>query len=136
LEKSSSPKIKVWELEEVTIRSLNYLDRHQPQKFTARHSMQSMRLWHSNIKKKLFWDIFLYWTSLLITFLSPLWGLPSSTVASRMIPHSYFLLYSTGHSKWTVPSIVASTMISKFLHYTILVIISAKSFFQQNFNLI
>jgi hypothetical protein len=34
-----------------------------------------------------------------------------------------------------VVSIVASIVISKFLHYTILVTMSAKSFFQQNFNL-
>jgi hypothetical protein len=32
-------------------------------------------------------------------------------------------------------SIVASIVISKFLHCTILVTISGKSFFQQNFNL-
>jgi hypothetical protein len=32
-------------------------------------------------------------------------------------------------------SIVASIVISKFLHYIILVTISAKSIFQQNFNL-
>jgi hypothetical protein len=44
--------------------------------------------------------------------------------------------YSIGHSKLTVVSIVASIVISKFLHYTILATISVKSFFQQNFNLI
>jgi hypothetical protein len=35
----------------------------------------------------------------------------------------------------TVASIVASIVISKFFYYTILVTMSAKSFFQQNFNL-
>jgi hypothetical protein len=44
--------------------------------------------------------------------------------------------YSTGHSKLTMVSIMASIVISKFLHCIILVIISVKSFFQQNFNLI
>jgi hypothetical protein len=34
-----------------------------------------------------------------------------------------------------VASIVFSIVISKFLHCTIIVTISAKSFFQQNFNL-
>jgi hypothetical protein len=40
--------------------------------------------------------------------------------------------YGNGHSRLPVASIV----ISKFLHSTILATISAKSFFQQNFNLI
>jgi hypothetical protein len=66
--------------------------------------------------------------------LSPLWGLSSSIVASRMTPQSYFF-YSIGHNKLIVVSIMASIVISRFLHYTILVTISAKSFFQQNFNL-
>jgi hypothetical protein len=62
--------------------------------------------------------------------LSSLLGLPSSTVALRMT-HRVIFFYSIGHSRL----IMASTVISKFLHNTILVTISAKSFFQQNFNL-
>jgi hypothetical protein len=38
-------------------------------------------------------------------------------------------------NKLTMVSIVASIVISKFLYYTILVTISGKRFFQQNFNL-
>jgi hypothetical protein len=39
-------------------------------------------------------------------------------------------VYSTGHSRLREISIVASIVISKFLHCTILVKISAKNFFQ------
>jgi hypothetical protein len=51
-------------------------------------------------------------------------------VASRIL-HKVISFYSIGYSKL----IVASIVLSKFLHYTILVTISSKSFFQQNFNL-
>jgi hypothetical protein len=69
-----------------------------------------------------------------ITFLSPLQGVTSSTVALRVTPQSYSF-YSTRRNRLTMVSMVASIVISKFLHCTILVTISAKSFFQQNFNL-
>jgi hypothetical protein len=72
-----------------------------------------------------------------ITFLSPRWGLPSSIVASEWPhkPHKVISFNSTNHSRLPVVSIVALIVISKFLHCTILVTISARSFFQQNFNL-
>jgi hypothetical protein len=44
MEKPFSPKSKVWELDKVTIGSLNYLGVHEPQKITAPNSMESMRL--------------------------------------------------------------------------------------------
>jgi hypothetical protein len=66
----------------------------------------------------------------IITFLSPLQGLPSSK-----LPHKVISFYSIGRCKLTVASIAASIVISKFLHCTILVTSSAKSFFQQNLNL-
>jgi hypothetical protein len=69
-----------------------------------------------------------------ITFLSPLEGyLPQQWLQEW--PHLVVSCYSTSHNKSTMVSIVALIVISKFLHYTILVTISGKRFFQQNFNL-
>jgi hypothetical protein len=45
------------------------------------------------------------------------------------------LFPSTCHSRLTMASIESSIVISKFLHCTILVTMSAKSYFQENFNL-
>jgi hypothetical protein len=76
----------------------------------------------------------------IIIFLSPLLGLPSSIVASRVTPqwhrpHRVISYNCIGHSRLLVVSIVASIVIPKFLHCTILVTLSVKSSFQQNFNL-
>jgi hypothetical protein len=44
VEKSFSPKIKILELQKLTLGSLNYLDVHQPQKIIGCHSMGSRGL--------------------------------------------------------------------------------------------
>jgi hypothetical protein len=69
----------------------------------------------------------------LFSFLGPAKALPSSTGTSdfKSDPIKLFPSIVLVINMLTVASIV----ISKFLHYTILVTTSAKSFFQQKFNL-
>jgi hypothetical protein len=50
VEETFFSKIKIWEVEEANIGSLNCLVGHQSQKITARRSMGSRKLYHSNIK--------------------------------------------------------------------------------------
>ena len=69
-----------------------------------------------------------------ITFLSPLGGYLLQQWLQEW-PHIVISFYITGHNSSTMDLIVVSIVISKFLHCKILVIISTKSFFQQNFNL-
>jgi hypothetical protein len=54
--------------------------------------------------------------------------------STKLFP-SIVLVIENYHRKLSVVLIVASIVISRYLHCTILVTISAKSFFQQNFNL-
>jgi hypothetical protein len=67
--------------------------------------------------------------------LEPTRGVTFLNSGFKSDPHIVVSFNSTSHNKSTMVSIVASIVISKFLHYTILVTISGKRFFQENFNL-
>ena len=57
-----SPNIKVLELEEIILISLNYLVRHQFQKITPLHSMELTIFQHTNIKPFFSFSIFFYYS--------------------------------------------------------------------------